>query len=111
MIISPMLELPPKGVCPKSDLVVACSATQKKDMKVNMMVKSFFTGQEPRERVRKLVLEEHTECGCQCNIRAGPEIGAMSRFQPITELQSFETSLMNGGNLLTAHLWVGHSNI
>ena len=30
-------------------------------------VKSYLTGKEPRERLRELVLEEHVECGCQCD--------------------------------------------
>jgi len=59
-----------KGECYGSGSPIACSPTKLRDKTVDMRVKSFLTGKEPRERLRELVLEEHVECGCQCTPQA-----------------------------------------
>ena len=36
-----------------------------------MMVKAYRVGTEARERVKDLILDDHTQCGCEC----GEELG------------------------------------
>jgi len=62
-----------KGRCAGVGGDHACAPTRLKDTAVNMRVKSFLTGKEPRERLRELILEEHVECGCQCP----PQVAAL----------------------------------
>ena len=38
---------------------------------VKMMVKAYRVGTEARERVKDLILDDHTQCGCEC----GEELG------------------------------------
>merc|ERR1719397_1119688 len=59
-----------KGECLGSGSPIACSPSKLRGKTVDMRVKSFLTGKEPRERLRELVLEEHVECGCQCTPQA-----------------------------------------
>jgi len=59
-----------KGECGATGSPISCSPTAVKDTFVDMRVKSYLTGKEPRERLRELVLEEHVECGCQCDPQA-----------------------------------------
>ena len=32
-----------------------------------MLVKSFLPGEKPRKKLKEMVLEEHLECGCECD--------------------------------------------
>ena len=52
-----------KGVCEGG---VRCRALEVEEKRMEMRLRAFLTGQEPREVVRELVLEQHTSCGCQC---------------------------------------------
>merc|ERR1719228_1654602 len=61
---------------------IECRPTEVKDTVVNMRVKSFLTGKEPRERLRELVLEEHKECGCQCTAQV--RSACAGRFNDVT---------------------------
>ena len=38
-----------------------------------MLMRSALTGKEPVDRVKELILDEHTECGCECS----PELAEM----------------------------------
>ena len=38
-----------------------------------MLMRSALTGKEPVDRVKELILDEHTECGCECS----PELAAV----------------------------------
>ena len=35
--------------------------------KVQMTVKTHLYGRDKKERLKELILDEHEECGCQCN--------------------------------------------
>ena len=56
-----------KGRCVGSDSTVSCTATRVREKKVKMAVRSFLTGGEHRERLKELILDDHTECGCECD--------------------------------------------
>ena len=62
-----------KGQCPSQDSLVTCRATKVKENKVKMLMRSALTGKEPVDRVKELILDEHTECGCECN----PELASV----------------------------------
>ena len=47
--------------------MVTCVPVKVKEKKVKMLVKSFLPGEKPRQKLKEMVLEEHLECGCECN--------------------------------------------
>ena len=56
-----------KGLCSSEAIGrVACVATKRRWKTVNMQLKTQVVGRESKERFKELVLEEHTECACQC---------------------------------------------
>ena len=57
-----------KGLCGDTQSPVACGPTKITEKKVNMMfkVKTHLKGREPKDHFRELILDEHEECGCQC---------------------------------------------
>ena len=60
------------GVCMNSDQrPLRCKAVAVREKKVKMTVKAFRAGSDPRERVKDLILDDHTACGCEC----GKELG------------------------------------
>ena len=58
-----------KGRCTDSDSPLTCRATRVKERKVKMTIRSFLTGKEPVDKRKELILDEHVECGCQCNYK------------------------------------------
>ncbi|TRY69042.1 hypothetical protein TCAL_16480 [Tigriopus californicus] len=56
-----------KGLC-SSDAIgkVACVPTKRTWKKVNMQLKTQVLGRDAKEKAKELMLEDHTECGCQC---------------------------------------------
>ena len=52
---------------------MSCRATKVKENKVKMLMRSALTGKEPVDRVKELILDEHTECGCECS----PELASV----------------------------------
>ena len=60
------------GVCMNSDQrPLRCKAVAVREKKVKMTVKAFRAGSDPRERVKDLILDDHTACGGEC----GKELG------------------------------------
>ena len=55
-----------KGHCGGMGSQIACIATKVRQKKVKMTVKTQLIGRDPRQKYKEMVLEEHTECGCQC---------------------------------------------
>lgn len=59
-----------KGVCgDEAGSAVVCGPTQVKNKKVKMMFKTNSSGQsykDSKTRLKEMILDEHTECGCQC---------------------------------------------
>ena len=49
------------------DSPIACKATKMRQKKVQMTVKTHLYGRDKKERLKELILDEHEECGCQCN--------------------------------------------
>jgi len=56
-----------KGVCGDVESPIACTATKVRQKKVQMTVKTHLYGRDSKERLKELILDEHEECGCQCN--------------------------------------------
>ena len=57
---------------------------------VKMMVKAYRVGSEARERVKDLILDDHTQCGCEC----GEELGDFSRADNIREIHTFSRNFL-----------------
>ena len=55
------------GVCGDVESPIACTATKVRQKKVQMTVKTHLYGRDSKERLKELILDEHEECGCQCN--------------------------------------------
>ena len=62
-----------KGQCSSQDSLVSCRATKVRENKVKMLMRSALTGKDPVDRVKELILDEHTECGCECS----PELASV----------------------------------
>jgi len=58
-----------KGRCGENSNSVACKPLRVREKKMKMTFRSYLTGAHhvPDERLREVVLEEHLECGCQCD--------------------------------------------
>ena len=52
---------------------MSCRATKVRENKVKMLMRSALTGKDPVDRVKELILDEHTECGCECS----PELASV----------------------------------
>lgn len=66
-----------KGRCADSDSSVSCTATKVREKKVKMTVRSFLTGGKHRERLKELILDDHMECGCECDPQLSSECEGM----------------------------------
>ena len=45
---------------------VRCKPVAIREKKVKMTVRAFRSGSDARERVKDLILDDHTACGCEC---------------------------------------------
>ena len=71
-----------KGRCTDSDSPLTCRATRVKERKVKMTIRSYLTGKEPVDKMKELILDEHVECGCQCNHKLASDCSG--RFNSVT---------------------------
>jgi len=56
-----------KGVCMNNDeRKLKCKAIGYQEKRVKMMVKAFRVGSDAREKVKDIILDDHTQCGCEC---------------------------------------------
>ena len=61
-----------KGVCMDGDeRPLRCKPLAIREKKVKMTVRAFRAGSDARTRVKDLILDDHTACGCEC----GKELG------------------------------------
>ena len=56
---------PPVDLC----IFLSISISRVREKKLKMMITSYLTGPQhvPDSQLREVVLEEHLECGCQCD--------------------------------------------
>lgn len=72
-----------KGVCMNSDdRPLRCKPVAIRERKVKMTVKAFRAGSDPRERVKDLILDDHTACGCECGEGLAAECAGL--FNPVS---------------------------
>ena len=55
------------GKCKGEEFMSTCTATRVRGRSVNIMVKSYRTGVPLEEELKNMILDEHLECGCECN--------------------------------------------
>ena len=53
---------------------------------MKMLMRSALTGKEPVDRVKELILDEHTECGCECS----PELASLCAGRATSDRQTGE---------------------
>ena len=64
------------------DRPLRCKPVAIRERKVKMTVKAFRAGSDPRERVKDLILDDHTACGCEC----GEGLGELNSLYKDTKL-------------------------
>merc|ERR1719410_349178 len=65
-----------KGVCMNNDeRKLKCKAIGYQEKRVKMMVKAYRTEEHARESFKDLILDDHTQCGCECGEESGGQIG------------------------------------
>ena len=63
------------------DRPLRCKPVAIRERKVKMTVKAFRAGSDPRERVKDLILDDHTACGCECGEGLGELNSLFTRTQ------------------------------
>ena len=81
------------GVCMNSDdRPLRCKPVAIRERKVKMTVKAFRAGSDPRERVKDLILDDHTACGCEC----GEGLGELNSLITRTQSSLFQLRSVRG---------------
>jgi len=56
-----------RGQCGDREGEGRCSPIGVQQKSIKMLFRTQLTGRDPKERIKELILDEHTECGCSCS--------------------------------------------